>query len=175
MNQAVHEFAGFARLFSEWAEGEPQAPVEEVRVALCHLNALYRAALFLPDAFGPEDGEQVSTESKRQMFRRFGVLPFNYYSNCFDPLVVPGEEPVVADVADDLSDIWRDLKDGLWLYDAGHENAACWQWRQSFYSHWGHHAVGAMYALHCWMAGNQDVVPSNPPLHPTLRAGERQR
>jgi hypothetical protein len=44
----------------------------------------------------------------------------------------------------------------------------------------GHHAVGAMYALHCWLAQNPDKMPSNQPLHPdasrasALSAGERQ-
>lgn len=141
-------------------------------MALCHLTSLCRSALFLPDTYGDEEAEEVSLESRKQIFRRFGILPFSYYANCFDPLVVPGEEPVVANVADDLSDIWGDLKSGLSLYDAGHLSAAAWEWRQMFLSHWGHHASGAIYALHCWLAANQDKMPSNPPVHPTLRAAD---
>jgi hypothetical protein len=51
------------------------------------------------------------------------MLPLNHYSTCFDPLIVPAEEPVVGSIPDDLADIWRDVKRGLALYEAGYVEA----------------------------------------------------
>jgi hypothetical protein len=87
---------------------------------------------------------------KLKEFRRFGSLPFNFYSECFNPLVVPAEEPVIADFADDLADIWRDVKPGLLLFRAG--DRAAGHWRFHFDVHWGHHATAAMYALQAWFS-----------------------
>jgi hypothetical protein len=87
------------------------------------------------------------------VYERFGGLPFNYYSECFDPLIVPAaEEPVVADLADDLADIWRDVKGGLMLWHDDESDAAAWHWRFHFESHWGLHASSAMYALQTWFS-----------------------
>jgi hypothetical protein len=55
-------------------------------------------------------------------------------------------------VADDLADIYRDIKNGLWLHENRHSTEAIWEWKHSFNTHWGRHAVGALHALHCYMA-----------------------
>ena len=59
---------------------------------------------------------------------------------------------MVADLADDLADVWRDVKRGLSLFNAGHVEAACWEWRQGFLATLGYHAAGGIYALHTWLA-----------------------
>lgn len=118
---------------------------------------LYTQAHLLPDV--DEDGEaaEISDDEWTKVFKRFRALPFNYYGEVFNPLIVPAEEPVVADLADDLADIWRDLKPGLQLFEAGHHSAAAWHWRFLFKIHWGHHAIGALYALHYWFAENSEL------------------
>jgi Domain of unknown function (DUF5063) len=171
MSDTVHNFATAARDFCAWVESAPGEPASEAVMALRHLMRLYQAVLDLPNRFDDFDLPRLSNEEWKAVFRRFGELPFNYYAQCFDPLVVPCEEPVVSDLADDLADIWRDIKGGLALYDAGHPDAAVWEWKQHFESHWGHHAAGAIYALHCWLAKNPDKMPSKQALHDDALSG----
>lgn len=158
MNDPVRQFAIAARAFCAWSEGEPGTPEGEVVAALRHLTELYQDALNLPDSFEDIDAPSIPDEEWAVVFRRFDVFPFKHYSECFNPHVVPGEKPVVSDIADDLADIWRDVKRGLVLYSCGHFDAAAWEWKENFRYHWGHHAVGAIYALHCWLAQNPDKI-----------------
>jgi uncharacterized protein DUF5063 len=52
-------------------------------------------------------------------------------------------------LGDDLADIWRDLKPGLAGLAAGAPlDAALWDWRLLFYTHWGAHATDALRVLH---------------------------
>jgi hypothetical protein len=94
---------------------------------------------------------EVTNEKWQEIFNRFTSLPFNYYSVSFSPSNVE-EAPVIGDVADDLADIYRDIKNGLWLHANRHSTEAIWEWKHSFNTHWGRHAVGALHALHCYMA-----------------------
>jgi hypothetical protein len=67
----------------------------------------------------------------------------------FNAQIVPSEEPVTGDIIDDLADLYKDLKDGLWYLKRGSEGDAVFQWRFSFGVHWARHILGAMYALYC--------------------------
>ncbi len=65
--------------------------------------------------------------------------------------VIATEEPEVRclTLADDLADIWSDLKGPLLLLEAGGEEAdAVWAWRFGASTHWGTHAVEAIRAVH---------------------------
>lgn len=148
MSNQVRQFADAAEEFCSWAEANPEDQRNQVLTALQHLSNLYRLALALPELFGEQDSRDISHEEWQQVFVRFGSLPFNYYSQSV-PQEVAGESSL-ADLADDLADIWRDLKSGLLLFQSGYAEAACWKWRGSFWSHWGEHASGALYALHSW-------------------------
>lgn len=162
MSNEVKTFVEAAREFCSWCEGERRVSVEEVVIALSLLPKLYSAALQLPDVFGEEEAPTISDDDYREVFVRFASLPFNYYASCFDPHQVAfDEKPVVADAADDLADIWRDLKPGLSLYDSGHINSAIWEWRFHFHCHWGQHLTSVLYAFHCWLSQNQDRLPPN--------------
>lgn len=152
MTKQIHQFAEVAEAFCGWAEGSASSPENEALSALQHLSSLYQQALSLPTLFGEEEPSEVSHDAWAQIYARFGTLPFNYYSQCFNRSDPSAEAPVVADLADDLADVWRDVKRGLSLFSAGHVEAACWEWRQGFWQHWGHHAAGGIYALHTWLA-----------------------
>ena len=155
----VDQFAVAARRFCEWAESEVvTGELEEAATARRLLTQLIGAAIELrlaevdvgPHASGP------TAEEYAAVFRRFGVLPFNYYSECFDAIVVPSEEPVVADLADDLADIWRDLKSGLRHYDSGEVAAAERTWCFNYSIHWGHHATAALHVIQAWFSKSGD-------------------
>jgi Domain of unknown function (DUF5063) len=59
------------------------------------------------------------------------------------------EEPVMSDVGDDLLDTYHDIRRGLLLFDAQQADEALWHWSFLHQIHWGRHAVGALFALHC--------------------------
>ena len=83
-------------------------------------------------------------------FRRFGALPFNYYGDVDEPQKIPPSNPTTGDLADDLADIYRDIKEGLSLAEADHLPEAMYSWRESFRTHWGRHASSAIRVLHIW-------------------------
>lgn len=96
----------------------------------------------------PPEGCRISHEEWQKLFgslqSQLGFLVF--YLEVFDPYV-GNEEPVLADLADDLADIYRDLKDGLTLWESGHRVAAVNSWEEDFRIHWSEHASGAIRAL----------------------------
>ena len=153
----IAAFATAAEEYCDWAEAAPADAWAEAHRARQLLMELLRRAIELPDVFSevPET-TGVGDEEYRRTYERFGALPFNFYSECFDPLIVPAETPVIADLADDLADIWRDVKGGLMLWYAEATHGAAWHWRFHFESHWGHHATAAVYALQAWFSQHID-------------------
>jgi len=74
---------------------------------------------------------------------------WNLYWQVFDP--TKDKEAIYGSLADDIADIYGDLKKGHDLkekHQAMPENAI-WMWRFSFHSHWGKHAIEALGVIHC--------------------------
>lgn len=65
------------------------------------------------------------------------------------PAGVGEADVALVPLADDLADIWRDLRSALDWLDSGADPAdVLWEWRFGFETHWGLHAVQALRALH---------------------------
>jgi hypothetical protein len=146
----VVAFEQLARRYCGWSEGEPENPHIELSIAMRQVCAVYAAALAIPGA-DPDPtapNQFVDKNDCQAIYRRFQLLPFQNYGEVFDPTVVPPETPVVGDLADDLLDIYADLKAGLLYYDAGHIPTAVYEWRFSWAIHWGRHATSALKAMH---------------------------
>lgn len=154
MNGIEAPFIEAVRAYCEWVDSEPGAAEEEARLALRLLSRLYYQALLLPAGECGADlaGQRISDEEWMRKHRRFASMPFQYYRDYFQPADLNDESPAMGDVADDLADIYRDVADALSLYDAGHIAEALWEFRQSFMTHWGRHAVGAINAIHRYVA-----------------------
>jgi hypothetical protein len=86
-----------------------------------------------------------------QVRLRAAAIPLQHYSEIFSPLVPP-DQPMVGDLADDLVAIYRDVALGLYLHDQGRIDDALWQWGFGFQMRWGQHASSAIRALHCYLA-----------------------
>jgi Domain of unknown function (DUF5063) len=73
---------------------------------------------------------------------------WNLYRQVFDP--TQDTEAIFGSLADDIADIYRDLKDGLVLHEThGSEpEDAIWEWRLLFQSHWGKHAMDALLTIY---------------------------
>jgi hypothetical protein len=153
VSNAIDRFARAARTFIAWVESPGTArPHAEASVARRSIVALIE----LPDGTCGEEPPNLPDEEYQRIYRRLGALPFNYFSECFNPLAIPPEEPVIAGLADDLADIWRDVKGGFLLYESGSPESAAWHWSNHYSFHWGHHATAALYALQSWFASAGD-------------------
>ncbi len=146
----LESFFDAATAFCIWAESEPAAPVDEVDTAIKLLSKLLSEIHELPKLFDEEVAPELSHEEWLAVYKRFGSLPFNYYASYSEPHNAENPIPGIGDVADDLADIWRDLKSGVLLYRKGNYEAAVWEWRESFRIHWARHAAEALYVFLSW-------------------------
>jgi hypothetical protein len=131
------------------------------------LPRLYSAALALPDTdilfpdtddidgdadYEPPDRnpDRASHDEWREIYRSLEQLigSRNYYREVFDPYEPVTEKEVTGSIADDLTDIYRDLRTGLAAWKRGDSRAALWEWRFPFETHWGEHATSALRAIH---------------------------
>jgi len=135
------------------------------------LPRLYSSALVLPGIDAAENeagdhGEELDTTGTssnpvadrdradhadwHRLFTSLGALlgDWDCYRKVFDPYKPPSESEVTGTLADDLSDIYGDLKAGLRKWQRGECEAAAWDWRFGFEYHWGRHLVGALQALY---------------------------
>jgi hypothetical protein len=73
---------------------------------------------------------------------------WDLYWQVFDP--TKDSEAIHGSLADDIADIYRDIKEGLGLQDPDItlQRDAIWSWRLGYYSHWGQHAINALYMAH---------------------------
>jgi len=141
-------FASAAAEFCKLVDGAPSLAVpgfcRELARSLSNLCAL---ALDLPEV------EPTEREHERAPARPIQVAFGNddHYREVFD--AYSEDEPVLGSLADDLGDIYADLRRGLDVFRGGTEDDArdgAWEWRFSFFSHWGEHATSALRALY-WL------------------------
>jgi len=160
----VKEFAAVAEEFVTLAEGEGklmEADLWKVRDIL--LRLVYHITAADHAVHGTEfDGNRPDDDAFARVVKRFSAFPFNFYRVVFDPHDMESQdEPVTGMLADDLGDIYRDLAEGLDNYRKDHAAEACFDWSQSYRSHWARHAVSALFAIEIYRTDNyKDVEPS---------------
>ncbi|HME37093.1 MAG TPA: DUF5063 domain-containing protein [Candidatus Sulfotelmatobacter sp.] len=78
---------------------------------------------------------------------------WDLYWQVFDPTT--DKEAVCGTLADDFADIYRDLKEGLILNEKhlARPEDLIWEWRLSYFSHWGKHAIDALLTIHFRLQG----------------------
>ena len=128
------------------------------RNCLISIVKLYSAALLLPiivpktaDILDEIHNDNWQLQRERLVQR----LSRDYYWQVFEPLEQKQPEVLVGSLSDDLTDIWRDVKEGLLEFDKSDASLddVIWHWRSSFETHWGQHAVGAIAALNALCYG----------------------
>ena len=119
------------------------------------LPEVYAAALALPDV-EPDATDahpsRTTCEEWKRLYDDIGSTlgRWNYYWDVFDPYSQSDHEPVCGSLADDLAEIYRDLREGQLAEDEDgrvRPNDVIWCWRFAFVSHWSGHASGAIRAL----------------------------
>ncbi len=124
--------------------------------------ALYAAGLKLPEV-DPERDEhegRMFDGTARQRFFRTVVDKLGgdfHYQLMFEPFDPDESKPVTAGLADDLSDIFFEMNEGLIrIPESGLVPAnVIWGWAFGLETHWGRHAVSAIAALHSLLFGEQ--------------------
>lgn len=151
-NDAVDVFVREARTYCSFVENAAGLSlVDRLRTARERLLNLYSAALSLPTA---EPDDQDASSSPEAPIDWPGFEDKDTYREVFDPYQQEENEPVAGSLADDVLDVYRDIRRGLMFWDASQTRNTIWKWRFHFDVHWGDHAVDALRALHraCWRA-----------------------
>jgi hypothetical protein len=169
---ALVSFADLARAFCTAVERGQSGAVDAFAAELHGLIAkLYAHALELPStdvlysqndaeeedvendgsASGP-DPDRLDANAWRDLYSELSEQfnSANRYREVFDPYEASEEEPVTGSLADDVADIYQDVRSGLLKWERGESGPALWEWRFNFEVHWGEHATGALRALHAW-------------------------
>jgi hypothetical protein len=145
----IAAFAETARAFCDWCEGSQTAITD--RCAAFWLGRLYAEALKLPEVGQENDWGLPDLPAQGLERAEANLTSFwgRYYREILDPTPELSDIPGMGDLGDDLMDTYRDIRAGLLLFDTGRERDALWHWSFLHRIHWGRHAVGALYALHC--------------------------
>ncbi len=153
MCERTEQFIIAARRYCEWAESNYRPDLKSSRQALELITELYLCGVRLSS----EDQNVEDTDARfakiREKFRGGcrGSLPINYYSEIFNPIPVPAEEPVTGSLRDDIVSIYENMSDGLSLLDAGYRRHAVRTWIVNLF-HWGEHATSAIRVLHSYLS-----------------------
>jgi hypothetical protein len=146
----AEDFASAAARFCAAIEAVGRIPrrrwLAEVEAALADV---YASGVRLPDAGRVRDdpGFRMTHEEWSGVFDALRTVlgAADRYRVVFDP---QDESSVEASLADDLADVYRDLKGGL---DALHSGTSpenlLFEWRLGFETDWARHALGALSAL----------------------------
>lgn len=156
-DDSIANFADVARGYCSWCEGDSLGLSPEAQAA-SWLAQLYAAALTLPardaeNSNGLPDLPQPQADRAKANLASFRGW---YYREYFDPDPSLADESCIGDVGDDLLDIYRDVRRGLFAFDNGEVGDAAWHWSFLHRIHWGRHAVGGLFALHCMHVSKQE-------------------
>jgi hypothetical protein len=162
----VVEFVAVANEYCKYAEHAHEINGEELLKVLQRLlPLLYLKATFLPELTPHFEAgnEKFVMEGDwtgiHDAFRKkFGSA--NDYLEVFDERMNESEGPVAASLAENLSDIYQDLKDFILLYQTGTMeimNDALWECRMNFESYWGQKLVNALRAIHKFICSGEPI------------------
>jgi Domain of unknown function (DUF5063) len=156
-NSDLNNFAEIARGFCSWCESSILEEEADTQAA-SWLCKLYAAALTLPEVNSESSDDLPDIPPLLLERTKKNLAHFNgrYYREYFSPDPTLNDEPVMGDIGDDLLDIYKDIRPSLFLFEQGEATEAVWYWRFLHNIHWGRHAVGAIFALHCLSIGVQD-------------------
>ncbi len=152
-------FAEIVSRYCAWAES-PAADVNvDMQTARRILAELHFAVLDLPENDFEDDVEleDITTEQWKAIRERFTNLPVDGYWFVFDPIQTGENDAVFGTLSEDLADIYRDIKYGLRLFEAGHITEATWEWKFNFKIHWGRHLLDAQKVIYSWFSNNEEL------------------
>lgn len=163
----VIEFVTVAREYCQFVENTEQLEKKKfVEISLKLLPLLYLKSVSLPktepeldDATDKFVSEMDYEAVKIAIENKLGA--HNDYLEVFNPDIHRSESPLSAGVAEDMADIYQDLKDFLGNYRTGATelmNDALAELVTNFEIYWGQKTVNCLRALHNVFYGGDDLA-----------------
>lgn len=143
MTPEIRELENLARRYCQLVDGIEQANgtwLGEVANLLPKLHAAI-ASLDLPV---PEDGHNPTTDldARFELYSQLRQLLGEYDSYWMEFDVAGDGQSMSGSLADDLTDIYCELKPGLRMFE-GDPEQAIEAWHKGYHLHWGQHLVDA--------------------------------
>lgn len=162
----VLEFTAAANEFCKYSEHVHELNGDELlRIMQRLLPYIYLKASLLPslEPFFEEGNTKSVTESDWTIIHnnyktKFGSA--NDFYEVFDEKIKDAEGPVVASLAENMADIYQDLKNYLILYRTGNDeimNDAIWECRLNFENYWGQKLTNSLRAIHRFIYSGEQI------------------
>jgi hypothetical protein len=162
----VVEFVAVANEFCKYAEHASEIKGDEMLKILQRiLPLLYLKASLLPalEPFFEDGNEKFVTETDWNMVndsfqKRFGTA--DEYTDFPGKDSADTETPVTSSLAENLADMYQDMKDFLLLYQTGTKevmNDAVWECRMNFENIWGQKLVNSLRAIHRFLYSGDEI------------------
>jgi len=164
----VIEFATVANEFCAFTESVSETNRKDFLGKLQKLlPLLYLKASLLPGLNeleeSEDDPEKFVTESDynfilQKISSKMGE--FDSYPEIFEAGTPLGEANVEANISENVTDIYQDLKDFILSYRIGTVEvmrAALWECRNNFEQYWGQKLVNGLRAVHMLVHGNMNI------------------
>nr|WP_321453247.1 DUF5063 domain-containing protein [uncultured Carboxylicivirga sp.] len=162
----VIEFVTVSKEFCEFLENSDQYTRREfVTIATRIIPLLYLKASVLPRVESELEDELEKTVDEMTYTHILNNLEmklgrFNDYLEVFNQDMQRSDTPVIAYIAEDLTDMYQDLKDFISSYRIGMTeimNDALSEVQSNFELYWGQRAVNTLRALHAILFGEDDL------------------
>jgi len=156
-SKEVIEFTAVANEYCNFIETSSKYKGEQILVFMQRLlPLLYSKSLSLPEVepVMEESPEKFVTEEKWKEIDEMIVVKLgeaNDFPEAFDNSVSDSELPVIGSIAENLADIFQDMKDYLIVYSMGTVdlmNDALWECRENSRLYWGQKLLSALRAIH---------------------------
>lgn len=155
-SKEVIEFTAVANEYCRFLEEAAQTDGNKLlRVLQKLLPLLYMKSLYLPDIESKieEESEKYVREEDWQVLNEMLTAKFGTANDYLDVNTDKDstEELVYGNLAENLADIYQDIKDFLMVYRVGTlelMNDALWECRESFSLYWGQTLVNTIRAVH---------------------------
>lgn len=158
MSPQVHELKALASDYCELVDCLREADSRWLYAVATLLPRLHAAvaALNLPE---PRNGHHPTTDldARFELYSQIRNMLGDRDSYWMEFDVADDEQNMSGSLADDLTDIYCELKNGLKYID-GNPDKAVERWHKGYHLHWGQHLVDAERHLYELRARNQLVI-----------------
>jgi hypothetical protein len=165
-SRQVVEFVAVANECCKYIEHSAELEGEEIlKIFQRIFPLLYLKASVLPLFTSIFDEGNDKFVSEEDWFRIHNILiskfgSANDFPEVFDMRVTDSEGPVVGSLAENISDIYQDLKDFLILYQTGTSeimNDALWECSLNFETFWGQKLLNSLRAIHKFIYSGEEI------------------
>lgn len=165
-SRVVLEFTAAANEFCKYAERASEISGSELLKILQRLLPfLYIKASLLPslEPFFEDSNAKAVRESDWSAIRdvlkeKFGSA--DAYLEAYDARMKEADGPVAGSIAEDMADIYQDLKNFLVNYRTGTNeimNDAIWECRMNFENYWGQRLTDSLRAIHRFVYSGEEI------------------